>query len=107
MLCPRRDENPHVQSVRESDVYEDGTCKYCGSLLPDKFMALVENGVVVEPTDKSYKAYIDSHKFYYRHLSEEQMIRFVELYNNKTMKVGHPGYFYNPPFFMSFSRENA
>jgi hypothetical protein len=39
-------------------------------------------------------------KFYFQHLSEEQMQRFIDFYNKKTMKIGYPGYFYSLPFFM-------
>lgn len=38
-------------------------------------------------------------KFYYQHLSHEQMHEFIYLYNSKTMKVGYPGYFYVLPYF--------
>jgi hypothetical protein len=42
----------------------------------------------------------DHGKFYFQHLSEEQMKRFVDLYNDQTIKCGYPGYFYVNPFFM-------
>ena len=38
-------------------------------------------------------------KFYYQHLSREQMDEFIELYNTKVMKIGYPGHFYTRPFF--------
>lgn len=34
------------------------SCSYCGSLHPDRFMDMVERGWWVDPTDKSYKAYL-------------------------------------------------
>lgn len=34
------------------------SCSFCGSLHPDRFMELVQEGWVVGPTDKSYKAYL-------------------------------------------------
>lgn len=38
---------------------EDGTCSWCGSLHQDEFMRRIEAGdAEVEPTDKSYKAYL-------------------------------------------------
>jgi hypothetical protein len=42
----------------------------------------------------------DDSKFYFQHLSEAQMRRFVDLYNEKKIKMGYPGYFYANPFFM-------
>lgn len=38
-------------------------------------------------------------KFYLQHLSPEQRTRFIDLYNEKRMKLGYPGYFYVRPFF--------
>ncbi len=38
-------------------------------------------------------------KFYFQHLSPEQRTRFVELINERKMKVGMPGHFYVLPFF--------
>jgi hypothetical protein len=40
-------------------------------------------------------------KFYYQHLSKEQKREFVDLHNDKTMRVGYPGHFYSLPFFMT------
>ena len=81
-------------------------CSFCGSLHPDDFMRLIEEGWIVGPTDKPYKAYLgpssDSSqdtKFYYQHLSEDQRHRFVALYNDGGMKVGGGG-FYRLPFFV-------
>jgi xylose isomerase len=34
------------------------------------------------------------------HLSEEQMIKFIDLYNEKKLKIGFPGHFYVSPYFM-------
>ena len=39
-------------------------------------------------------------KFYFQHLSEEQKNRFIELLNEKKMKIGVPGYFYRLPYFL-------
>lgn len=50
-------------------------------------------------SDLSIKAGRDVGKFYFQHLSDEQRSEFIELYNNKTMKVGYPGHFYRRPFF--------
>jgi len=94
-------------------ISQDGeaSCSFCGSLHPDTFMAWVEGGGEVGPTDKRYKAYIKSPttdaaphgreaKFYYQHLSHEQKRRFVDLYNDQTMQIGYPGNFTAFPFFM-------
>jgi hypothetical protein len=46
-------------------------------------------------------------KFYFQHFlnddgtqNKDMCIKFIELYNNKTMKIGYPGHFYVSPFFM-------
>lgn len=39
-------------------------------------------------------------KFYFQHLSEDQRREFVDHYNSRRVKVGYPGRFYVPPFFM-------
>jgi hypothetical protein len=64
--CPRRAETVHQSpgpdhwTDRASLAGGIGpTCSYCGSLSPDVFMAKVRDGWIVEPTDKSYKAYLD------------------------------------------------
>ena len=36
------------------------SCSFCGSLHPDRFMQLVRDGWIVGPTDKGYKAYLES-----------------------------------------------
>ena len=36
------------------------SCDFCGSLHPDRFMELVRDGWIVGPTDKRYKAYLES-----------------------------------------------
>jgi hypothetical protein len=38
-------------------------------------------------------------KFYFQHLSVDQRKRFVELLNDKKLKLNIPGYFYVLPFF--------
>ncbi|MFE0472536.1 hypothetical protein ACFW2V_13070 [Streptomyces sp. NPDC058947] len=101
-------------------------CSFCGSLHPEKFLELIAEGWVVEPTDKTYKAYLGEvlhgperiampgeplppircgrAKFYYQHFTEDQMQKFVDLYNNNTMRLGYPGYFYQLPFFMALGQ---
>ena len=111
--CPRRNELFNDGgSEKDQDAYREielggeksSVCSYCGSLSPEEFMQGVEAGAEIDPTDKNYKAYIHkvgtTAKFYYQHLSDEQMRKFVVLYNDKTMKIGYPGRFYVMPFFM-------
>lgn len=38
-------------------------------------------------------------KFYFQHLSDAQRKRFVELYNEKRLRLSAPGHFYVLPFF--------
>lgn len=38
-------------------------------------------------------------KFYFQHLNEDQKKRFIELLNEKKIKLNEPGYFYRLPFF--------
>ncbi len=102
--CPRRSENPALYAGEPgNDHWSDEAipvCSYCGSINPDLFMRMMEEGKELSPTDKVYKAYVSIGKFYFQHLSTAQMKRFVELYNLKIMKVGFPGHFYVMPFFM-------
>jgi hypothetical protein len=91
----------------------DGTCSYCGSCSGDDFMAFVKAGGEVGPTDKSYKAYMHdtatakapggpAGKFYFQHLSEDQMKEFVALLNEGKVTIGYPHYFYTRPFFITY-----
>lgn len=105
MKCPRRVEGPFHVNDREDDTGENGTCSYCGSLLPDLAMAYFEQGALLDPTDKSYKVYIEGldrgfTKFYFQHLSKDQMVRFIELFCDKKLNVAGGG-FYVLPFFMT------
>lgn len=110
-VCPRRGETPSVFNYPTEDTWEDRggrghlACSYCGSLNPDELMERLERGdVTLTPTDKSYKVYVEGEglqhaKFYFQHLSAEQRRRFIELHNEKKMRLGYPGYFYTRPFF--------
>lgn len=104
-MCPRRAE-AFVQVDKGPDRWgADKTCNYCGSLHPDEFMRRAEAGEELGPTDKNYKVYMSgsgSGKFYFQHLSEEQKRRFVDLLNEKKLKIGYPGRFYVAPFFITF-----
>jgi hypothetical protein len=103
-----RDDSPMRMSGSNLDEYRaDGTCTYCGSVSQEAFLAFVEAGGEVGPTDKGYKAYLHDagevkapgHKFYFYHLDEAGQQRFIELHNEKKMRIGYPGRFYALPFF--------
>lgn len=40
-------------------------------------------------------------KFYFQHLDDAGMNRFIELLNAKTMKLAYPGHFYSRPYFIA------
>ena len=87
--------------VREDDSNPDGTCQYCGSLLPVEFMHRARLGTELEPTDKNYKVYLgDGRKFYFQHLDEAQREEFFQLFKTKKLTIGYPGHFYVLPFFI-------
>lgn len=112
-LCPRRIEGG-MSAKDENDCWNqhDGhrVCSYCGSAHPEDVLAGIEDGsIVLTPTDDSYKTYISGGKinhcttgFYFQHLSQEQMDRFIELHNNKKMKIDYPGRFYVKPYFCQY-----
>jgi hypothetical protein len=78
-------------------------CSYCGSMDPAIFMQHIEEGGEITPTDKPYKVYVErcGQKFYFEHLSQEQQTRFIELLNQRKLKIAHPGHFYVLPFFIA------
>lgn len=103
--CPRRAElgvDPAIFKVAEFDVWTtDRKCTWCGSLHPDDLMAYIKSGKSITPTDKTYKIYLEDHqKFYFQHLDNNQMYEFINLYNDRKINIGYPGYFYVVPFFM-------
>ncbi|MDN5920793.1 MAG: hypothetical protein L0I76_37780 [Pseudonocardia sp.] len=112
ITCPRRMETPAPWADEQDadDYLPDhglGTqglgCSYCGSLPPDEFMEATRSGVLIEPTDKDYKAYVGARgeaKFYFQHLDDAQRREFVELLNGGRITVGYPGRFYVLPFFV-------
>lgn len=116
MTCPRAIENGHGPGspfLLGTTEPEDGTCGYCGSFSGEQFLAMVEAGAELGPTDKNYKVYLQGDhvlphrgaaKFYFQHLSVEQRQRFIDLLNEKRVKIGMPGYFYTTPFFLTYSR---
>jgi hypothetical protein len=115
-LCPRRGEvgGAGVFKFPTSDRWrgDDNTCSYCGSLNQDWLMDRLEAGTIeLGPTDKNYKVYVENAggepfnvhgapKFYFPHLSKAQRQRFVEMLNEKKIKIGAPGHFYVLPFFV-------
>mgnify|MGYP000607288369 CR=1 FL=1 len=104
--CPRRAEvgaDISFYKLPEFDEWtSDHKCSWCGSLHPDVFMTYLKQNKEITPTDKTYKVYLDDHrKFYFQHLSKEQMEDFVNLFNKKQLNIGYPGHFYVTPFFMS------
>ena len=101
--CPRQDEMAEVFSYPQHSSFwrTDGTCSHCGSLRPEEALRLVEEGVVLEPTDKNYKAYIGSKKLYFQHFSSDQQKRFVGALNAGRVNFSVPGHFYVLPFFVS------
>lgn len=97
MKCPKR----FINAADDADHWRhDGTCSYCGSLRPERFLELVDSGVQIEPTDKDHKVYIGGKKFYFQHLNKDQMLAFIELWNEGTLNLAYPGYFYVLPFFI-------
>lgn len=46
-------------------------------------------------------------KFYFQHLTMPQMRRFVELLNEKKIKLAYPGRFYVAPFFITYNKRKA
>lgn len=120
ITCPRRIENgmdvtsalrgsgPNLDTYgnRGGLIHQRRACSYCGSLPPDDFMEAVRAGAELGPTDKNYKVYIHSaeqkmeSKFYFQHLSAEQQREFIQLLNDRVVKIGYPGYFPNLPFFI-------
>ena len=83
---------------------EGAGCSYCGSVSQEAFLAFVEAGGEVGPTDKNYKVYLHGDnapggKFYFYHLNKAGVERFIELYNAQKIKFGFPGHLYVLPYF--------
>ena len=111
--CPRRIEDGTISSVftmggeNKDNWRDDNTCSYCGSSNPEIVMEGIETSdIEITPTDKNYKIYLHSisgkhygMKFYFQHFSEEQKNKFIQLNNEKKLKLQEPGYFYCLPFF--------
>lgn len=99
MSCPRR-MRASLKTETPDRWRNDGCCSYCGSLSPAELFKRIDAGETIDPTDKDYKVYVGRAKFFFPHLSKEEMQRFVGLVNAKKVNIGHPGYFYRLPFFM-------
>lgn len=106
--CPRRYESDPLLSDSRPDCWRDGVCTYCGSISPERFFKLIEDGAEVGPTDKDYKAYVHGEdfsgavhgKFYFRHLDDAGRYRFLDLLQAGSLNIGYPGSFYVLPFFL-------
>lgn len=115
ITCPRRMTDWGSWERKEGlDTYRKGgglvgqprACSFCGSLPPDDFMNMARSGAELSPTDKPYKVYVEnpsSGKFYFQHLSEEQMREFIDLLNARRLNIGYPGHFYVLPYFIGTS----
>jgi hypothetical protein len=69
----------------------------------DEFMEAIKSGMMLQGTDKDYKAYLGSKqegKFYYEKLSMAQREEFVKLYNDKKINIEPEFGLYVTPFFM-------
>lgn len=82
-------------------------CSFCGSMHPDDFNSLVQSSAEVIPTDKRYKAYVSvdnrQMKFYFSHMSDIHIGRFVQLLDRERINLAYPGRFYVPPFIMALA----
>ena len=126
-ICPRRVE---IMSDRGKSMWRsDDSCSFCGSLHPDVLMERLEaETVTIVPTDKDYKIYVRANqgtppllqtyrdgdvwitrettqeKFYFQHLSTEQMQRFVDLLNTGKIALDYPHRFYVKPYFIRYDK---
>ena len=87
MVCPLR--------TRQFDIKdfwtEAGRCTYCGSISPEEFFKLVEDGfsIRLDRVNKSFnftgnKSHI---VFHHSHLDDDQRDRLTKLYNEKRITV--------------------
>jgi len=113
------------------------SCSYCGSMHPDDFLAAARDGSgELGPTDKNYKVYVTIEsvtytptsstwqngkqsnvvkhpkapamlKFYFQHLSHEQMHEFVDLYNARPKRLYSDQLSAETGFKTSFTQEDA
>ena len=116
MPCPRQESWMLERfKIPKSEWRMNGTCSFCGSMKAEMFFEAIRKGATLTPTDKNYKVYVRGEgspasdgspphvdKFYFYHLSEDEMRDFVEMYNNNEITFGYPGHFYVAPFFMGF-----
>ena len=102
MECPMAKGLPHAVFKFDDPVWvKDRTCSYCGSLHPDDFMQAVRDGKQLTSTSKNYKVNLDNNKkFYFGHLSKDQMQEFTQLYKDNLIKFSGESSFYCLPFFM-------
>ena len=60
-----------------------------------EFLALVKAGKICIPTDKSYKVYVGSDKFYFENFTAEEAQEFANLLEAQQVTCGFPYYFYS------------
>ena len=116
LMCPRRNEVFNSSAYSTSDHWrEDDTCSFCGSLNPELVLEWMRTGQCsLGPTDKNYKVYVEktdgtkhskgADKFYFMHLSEDQMQEFIRICNlrPRPFEIGYPGRFYVLPYFLTY-----
>lgn len=86
---------------------DPGTAKFRMAYRTDKRLDQLKPGdVVPDPNDQSLWTWAvredQEGKFYFQHLTEAQMKRFVELLNEGKLRLGYPGRFYCRPFFIQY-----
>jgi len=61
-ICPRQANEATLEVQRRHVAHwrEDKTCSYCGSMDEASFFAAIEAGCELTPTDKTYKAYVQT-----------------------------------------------
>ena len=66
-------------------------CSHCCSMHPEKFLEMARDGMELGATDKGYKVYVHTpgvfNKFYFYHLSVDQMKEFVQLHNDRKLNA--------------------
>lgn len=112
-VCPRQS-----SAGPEAFWSRDQTCSCCGSLSEDFLLGRLDTAtIVLGPTDKSYKVYVENSggdpisvrgaaKFYFQHLSQEGREHFVALHN-QGVSGERASMWQHPPYVMPFFMCNA
>jgi len=102
--------NDSEEIIPVEDYWDNsGCCSYCGSMKPDDLFSAISVGAEIGPTDKNYKIYVHGGskitrggakaiydgKFYMLHLNRNNSDKLHKLIEDKQVKIGYPGYFYN------------